>query len=489
MKNDEKHDLLEVKGILSKGFGMMPRAIMTDPGIHAVSKTILGYFLSYAGMGKTAFPGREKILSDLAMSPNTYDKYMKPLRQEGYISVRQQNSGGMGKGYGHNIYTLDLNAGHDGDGSAEAENYRDIPAEGRFASLFSGIYSDGYGLVPKTVMTDPALSPVSKAIYLYISAFSGGTGKAHPAIDMLIRHLGISRHTYQTHLRKLTERGYLEVVQHHGSDGKMAGNSYILLDRAAGSSTPGEELSTDDGSYAPYANICDTQILPHGRNCDTQNLPHGKKPQTQICGTKISTPENDISKTDPSGNRAYPSKEDAADGSIPETAEEYYQDHRTEVRRALFEKEKIPVEWAEDEFRLVTAVRILTEWDGMNERFRDAEMYPDLETDRIQDSEYVYRLFTEALTELLEKSRSPHRMLGQEVAYTQIHSKLSEWYEYDPERRCLTLSELRQKACDAFPKEEEIDEIRNPLAYMKSCIWSLLRAGPRKKPMRPPGRE
>lgn len=487
MQNNENRDVLEVRGTLSKGYGIIPKALMLDPEIPLTAKVLLGYFCSFTGNGTQAFPGRDRITSDLGIDKDTFSKYLKVLTAAGIVSVRQENRGGYGRGFCHNIYTVNI------------DSYLFIHVDDNSAIRVSdtGLMFSGYGLAPKLVMQAKDLSVQAKGIYLYLSVFANGDTSS-PSIEALTYHLGISRNTYQRHMKKLTENYYVTVIQQHSKDGRMAGNVYELIRDPGKLSTSEEKLSTEKESYAPCHQISDTQNTPYTQISDTQNTPCTQISDTQTlpCTQISDTQKSDtiitsdlFSEPDLSINTFSSSEKIVSDGSIPKTSDEFYQHHRTEVRRTLFEKEKIPIEWAEDEYMLMTAVRVLTEWDGMNEYFQDAEMYSDLETGWIQNSEYIYRLFAEALTELLGKSRSPHRMLGQEVPYTQIYAKLSEWYEYDPRSRCLALTELRQKACDDYPKEEEQDDIRNPLAYMQSCIWSLLRTGPRSRPMKPPGRK
>ena len=97
-------DVLQVKGINSKGYGMVPKLVMQDKRLTAVSKAIYAYFCSYAGVGQTAFPSRAKIISDLGLSINTYYKHFGLLKEYGYVKAEQQKTK---KGqFKRNLYTL-----------------------------------------------------------------------------------------------------------------------------------------------------------------------------------------------------------------------------------------------------------------------------------------------------------------------------------------------------------------------------------------------
>lgn len=89
MKN-EMTNILEVQGINSKGYGIVPKLVMQDQNLSRDSKAIYAYFCSFAGQGTQAFPSVKKICYDLKFgNKDTYQKYVKPLIKFGYISVEQ----------------------------------------------------------------------------------------------------------------------------------------------------------------------------------------------------------------------------------------------------------------------------------------------------------------------------------------------------------------------------------------------------------------
>ncbi len=483
MKNEGNHDLLRVNGIFSRGYGLIPKAIMADPTLDSTEKAILGYFSSYAGAGLTAFPSREKILDDLHLGVNTYTKHLKVLKARGLIKVTQKSVGGMGKGFTHNIYTLDFNAGwSDPDQNREYMliDINTAAPENTFDVRMDGIFSKGYGLVPKAVMTDRTLSCTAKAIYLYIVSFSGGSTTARPKTNDMTFHLAISEKTYQTHMRMLTEAGYITVKQIRTKDGRMSGNVYI------------QNLSpsiTDDADE-PDGKNCDTQKLPGGKNCDTQNLPYGKKPYTQNSDTNINSSENISPKDNLSINRnssTYGNTDsDGSMDTVPAATkeytslEDYYRDNSEKIEEALNRTGQIPYEWLSDEMKLESAIRVLTDWD------RRLQYDEGSGNPMTEDRAKALRTFAASLTDLLKASDKYHTVLDQQISYARVHEAMSAWYDreesWDDDSFSSTSVNLRinelfneiwSRYAEATPK------VKNPFKYMQSCIWSALRNGRR----------
>ena len=100
----QSNDIIRVQGINSLGYGIIPKMVMQDKRLTIQAKAIYGYFCSYAGAGKTAFPKRSKILADLKVSTNTYYRHFNLLKKYGYIEVTQEK--GKDGFFDRNIYTL-----------------------------------------------------------------------------------------------------------------------------------------------------------------------------------------------------------------------------------------------------------------------------------------------------------------------------------------------------------------------------------------------
>lgn len=86
--NDMLQDKLEIEGVNSNGYGIMPKIVMQDNRLTIESKAIYAYIVSYAGAGSSAFPSVRKILSDLQISEKRFYKHRKLLIECNYITVR-----------------------------------------------------------------------------------------------------------------------------------------------------------------------------------------------------------------------------------------------------------------------------------------------------------------------------------------------------------------------------------------------------------------
>lgn len=97
-------DILQVQGVNSKGFGIVPKMVMQDERLSIQAKAIYSYFCSYAGAGRTAFPQISKITRDLDISKNSYYKHFNQLKDYGYVKVEQEKV--KGGHFSKNTYTL-----------------------------------------------------------------------------------------------------------------------------------------------------------------------------------------------------------------------------------------------------------------------------------------------------------------------------------------------------------------------------------------------
>ena len=95
--------ILETDGITAKGFGRSYKMLMKDRRLSIESKSIYNYLTSYAGNGRSAFPGVELICADLCISKSRYYRHLKPLLELGYLSTCQLKNGTV---FGKNIYVL-----------------------------------------------------------------------------------------------------------------------------------------------------------------------------------------------------------------------------------------------------------------------------------------------------------------------------------------------------------------------------------------------
>jgi len=105
----QQQDVLRVQGVNHLGFGIIPKAVMTDRTLSIGAKALYAYIRSFSGAGDVAWPGRDKIMADLGIkTTDTYYKYMNQLKANDLIRVSQERSmdnDGRYK-FGRNIFTI-----------------------------------------------------------------------------------------------------------------------------------------------------------------------------------------------------------------------------------------------------------------------------------------------------------------------------------------------------------------------------------------------
>ncbi|MFH5911262.1 helix-turn-helix domain-containing protein [Clostridium perfringens] len=80
---------IQLRGILSHGYGFSPQIVMRDIRLTAEAKAIYSYMASFAGTNLTAFPTIELQLHELNMSAKRYYKHRKLLEDLGYITIQR----------------------------------------------------------------------------------------------------------------------------------------------------------------------------------------------------------------------------------------------------------------------------------------------------------------------------------------------------------------------------------------------------------------
>ena len=95
----------KIKGfnINSQGYGTVPKAVMQSQEISISAKAVYAYFCSFTGAGYSCFPSQYKICSDLEISKNSLSKYIRELKDAGFVEVEQEKVNGK---FARNVYTL-----------------------------------------------------------------------------------------------------------------------------------------------------------------------------------------------------------------------------------------------------------------------------------------------------------------------------------------------------------------------------------------------
>lgn len=428
-------DQLKVEGINFKGFGILPKYVMLDPDLSIEAKTIYAYFCSFAGNGSATFPGRDKILSDLPMSKDAYYKHFRQLTDQGYITVEQQG-GKSGAIYGKNIYTLVSNPKKF---SEKPEDTKHGLAYSRIR--FSGLKAAGFGMIPKAVMIDPRLPVKAKGVYAYFCSFTGSGNNAFPKKEKILFHLGIAEKTYYKFYKLLTELNYITAVQRH-IDGRLQVNDYYLND------TPNAANAQKKTVFS-----CSTQ---DSKKQDTE------KQDTQIQDSKKQdTNKNNSNKNNVLYNHSL--NQQPAQPEQIEGARDVKRDISYEVETELLKQKKLPYYFKADPEKMIAAIHFMVEWDTF---------FPNGYKDGFEQR--IYNLFVEALIEMCCADK-PMALKGNITTYAKVIDKINQLAKFQD--YYVDISEFADPARENYKRAALDQDIRNPMQYMKACIWDAMQTG------------
>ena len=440
-------DQLKVEGINFKGFGILPKYVMLDPDLSIEAKTIYAYFCSFAGNGSATFPGRDKILSDLPMSKDAYYKHFRQLTDQGYITVEQQG-GNSGAIYGKNIYTLVSNPKKF---SEKPEDTKHGLAYSRIR--FSGLKAAGFGMIPKAVMIDPRLPVKAKGVYAYFCSFTGSGNNAFPKKEKILFHLGIAEKTYYKFYKLLTELNYITAVQRH-IDGRLQVNDYYLND------TPNAANAKKKTVFS-----CSTQ---DSKKQDTElEIQDGKKQDTEKQDTQIQdSKKQDTNKNNSNKNNVlynHSLNQQPAQPEQIEGARDVKRDISYEVETELLKQKKLPYYFKSDPEKMIAAIHFMVEWDTF---------FPNGYKDGFEQR--IYNLFVEALIEMCCADK-PMALKGSITTYAKVIDKINQLAKFGD--YYVDISEFADPARENYKRAALDQDIRNPMQYMKACIWDAMQTG------------
>ena len=101
----ENKNKLDVKGVMSEGYGIIPKKVMKDKDLTIDAKAIYAFISSYAGAGSTSFPSVNLITDMLGISRQRFNKHRKLLEDKGYITIKKNRT--PEGSWGNNVYTLE----------------------------------------------------------------------------------------------------------------------------------------------------------------------------------------------------------------------------------------------------------------------------------------------------------------------------------------------------------------------------------------------
>lgn len=94
-------------------------------------------------------------------------------------------------------------------------------------------------MVTQAVLEDSTLKAADKSVYSILCMYAdNNTADCWPSRETLLEKSGVSDKTLRNSIRKLKERGYIDVIERRAEDGRRLSNIYVLLD-VPGKSTEG----------------------------------------------------------------------------------------------------------------------------------------------------------------------------------------------------------------------------------------------------------
>lgn len=297
---DEQEALLCEEGLMSKGYGLIPKLVMTYPDLSITAKAIYAYLRSLAGNGTTAFPSVKNITYTLNVNKDTFYKHFATLKETALCLVKHTKS--ESSHFANNIYVLASQSP-----VLVCPRQEELTGENILHGKVvpAGLNRDGYGMIPRLVMQDERLSHKAKAAYAYICSFAGAGTVAFPARDTILYHLGISHPVYYRLLHELIDLNYITVKQRKVA-GRFSVCDYYLVDQ----SPPCERFSETE---KPDTGLSETgksdAELSDAAKPYTEPSEAGKPPTISNSSKKNSSKSNSVLSNSPSS--AGPDPEEA----------------------------------------------------------------------------------------------------------------------------------------------------------------------------------
>lgn len=98
--------ILQKTSIFSKGYGSVARWVMRDKTLSVGARCLYSYLATFAGSEGMCYPSRDVITNELKINKDTFTKYLRELKESGYIVVHK-NKQSEGQRY-NNIYEIIL---------------------------------------------------------------------------------------------------------------------------------------------------------------------------------------------------------------------------------------------------------------------------------------------------------------------------------------------------------------------------------------------
>ena len=413
-----------INGVLSAGYGFIPKLVMLDSELCIKAKALYAFLCAYTGSGCIAFPTQQAILYRLQISKPTYLAAMRELEARDYVLRERRIEKRRGR-MGINNYLINTNPDINNPrkkAQGNAEQASKIP---NVKDLQTGKNHD----TPTTQMGQKFGTPTTQMGQKF------GT-----PISQMGKNLGIPNSLPSKNEKMASQQGLRDL---DGSNFEQPSSNEPNLD---GSNFLGSNFLGSKNWYTRSNNIGSNNILKY------QSINSARARAREVTDVN----ENDL---------AFALSDEEAEGVVAE---------------ALLTDGVIPDEFFFNDTLRTMAVRLITRYDVKSRKYWWT-------TTRGADGEFAhscYMLFVEALTEMsAPQAKFYYAGAGAKVLVTgeKVCRKINDYLRTSSEEGDMSLPELddavQTTAMDNYMTVATNMEIKNPMAYMKSCIWTALQVG------------
>lgn len=213
-------------------YGVVDFKTITDKRLTIQARGIYCYLACYANKSHTAFPSRERILSELGLSKNGYYKHYHQLEDNGIMIIERSQCK-------NNKYHL---------------FFRKLIEKSKF------------GFAYKKIMTDPTISLAAKVIFAYITAYCPKGRIWYFKKSQIAEELGISAYVLNKAFKELSALELIDMTVSQYEISIM--NMYDSSEKEGHESSNNEDITAEKGGHETPKKE-DTEVKKEGHEQPT----------------------------------------------------------------------------------------------------------------------------------------------------------------------------------------------------------------------------
>ncbi|MEE0857973.1 MAG: helix-turn-helix domain-containing protein [Acutalibacteraceae bacterium] len=411
--------------ILKNGYGIICKAVMTDERLSLTAKAIYAYLCSYTGSKGIVFPSRARILSELNISKNAYYKHFNQLVELDYITIKKRKNF-----LNRNQYII-----NDNPSSLATGN---------------GIKALGYGIIPKSVMTNSNLTAKAKGLMAYFYSLAGNGTGAFPTKKIILKQLGISNTAYYNALHQLVENNYLTIIQRK-SEGKFEQNEYIITNFTSSQNKDNQSTETQNQNTNK-----EKEKTQNTQNCDNNNNISLNNSANQPTPISQNQDIEDVEKCTPCTQKCD------------------IQNCDNNNNNKVYNKNNISL----NKYHISSSysnvsIRKRSKSDKLAVRIKELCYYDDT-IDSITDKSFK-AIYNTAVTALISLATKPFTYREEKISENNIHNLIK--LSTRDDTYGLSLRDLLYTVIEKFMTVKEKYTIHNITGYLKSMLYTEMLVG------------